>query len=363
MKIARVKIAKGEIARVKITRSKKGSFFFFILFCFSLSAEGKIAQNSVTYPLSKSIHSIRIQLHNAQLKVQPLKIKLVKKKSQPTTDIKMLVLNEQKTWFSSLKQSTKNNVFILSDKKFPSPHPNNKKSTAITLSVPPLPLHILAFNGNITVQGLKPTNLLVSVPGKGDVNISNTQGKVQVFQATGKVHIESHQGLLTVQGENIQLNVQSCKGTIKVHHFKGQTHIENSRGEIFLNTFKAHDTIKHFTGKLQFYINQGFLRLKPFIGSISGKTKAAHITGGVYPKKVNIETQTGRISLDIPYSQAWVTAESWEGKIHTPHYFNRIKTGGVDRSQGRLKSTLAKYKGHVSLKSHSGSISVYQSAK
>ena len=62
---------------------------------------------------------------------------------------------------------------------------------------------------------------------------------------------------------------------------------------------------------------------------------------------------------NFPYSRAWLTAETWEGKIFTPIYFHRVKTGGMDRSKGCLRGS--KHTGKVSLKSRSGSIKVYQS--
>ena len=90
--------------------------------------------------------------------------------------------------------------------------------------------------------------------------------------------------------------------------------------------------------------------------------KKALLEAHCIQNEARIETRTGKIWLDMPKSNIWVNAESWEGKIQTPNYFHHIRTGGMDRASGRLKGTIRR-KGSVSLKSRSGSIIIHQSVK
>jgi len=154
--------------------------------------------------------------------------------------------------------------------------------------------------------------------------------------------------------------LQSCEGRIDLSSFKGRVEVSQSGGNLSVRSFKSPVVLKKFTGQVKFQQEKGGVFFRPMIGSVSGFSKEGEIRGVVYPNEVNIETKTGKIHLDLPRSNAWVTAETWEGRIFTPVYFNRIKTGGMDRSQGRLRGS-RKRKGNVFIKSHAGSIRIYQS--
>ena len=345
--------------------------------CFLSSAGSSIFRQ---YTLPKEINSIHIQLHNSYLLVKPSqKIssgkkanKTNKKKTMPRGGLSQPVERTVMVWFkkkqagwsSRLKQKIKDQAFILSDKNFPSLKAKDKAREAVEILLPEgLSVHVRLFTGEIKIQNLKNTNIFVAAPGRSVVETANTSGKLQVFQAAGQLSIRRHKGPIHLQGENTRLFMEHCQGPIHISHFKGQARVKNSKGRLNLRAFKAHDVLKNFEGRLTFHIEQGFLKFRPVIGSVEGQAQSAHITGVLHPHEVNIQTNTGRIALDMPHSKAWVTAESWEGKIRTPNYFNRIKTGGMDRSQGRLRGRGRLKTGKVILNSRSGSISVGQSRK
>lgn len=326
-----------------------------------------------TYTLTPEIKSIRIQLSaNTHLELRPLKTqKLTKKQKEknamnPRT-LKVWLSHSPVLWGNSLTHQTKKETFILSNKKFYSTknilRVKNKKPIRIVMEVPQMPLQLIAFGGGqIKVTNLKNIRLLISVQNRSSIHVQNTQGKLQIFQGTGTSRIESHKGQLSAQGENAQIYLKSCKGKMNLKYFKGSIHIENSRGELNLRSFKASSKIKKFTGKLNFHTEKGQTRLTYVSGSIAGFAKEGTIKGTLYPNEAQIETKTGKIWLDMPKSNIWVNAESWEGKIKTPNYFHHIRTGGMDRASGRLKGTIQR-KGSVSLKSRSGSITIHQSVK
>ena len=157
------------------------------------------------------------------------------------------------------------------------------------------------------------------------------------------------------------MRLKACSGEMSFTGFKGQLRVDNSRGSLVVRTFQVPMTISKFRGRLHFRQEKGGVYLKGMTGSVDGYSQEGEIRGLIYPKEVNIETKTGKIHLDMPHSRAWVRADTWEGRLWTPSYFNRIRTGGMDRAQGRLRG--GKKTGNVSLKSRSGSIKVYQSTR
>ena len=316
-----------------------------ILFTLCSVVEGKGLQE---YDLSSEVKKIRLQVQNAHIKIHPLKSKKKKLKLK---------------YLSSLKTEEKDGVFIISEKKFPS-----KKTAWESVAKPPvmevwvsegLSFRAVLFQGRVEVKKRAKMDLFISIIGKGSIEIKNTQGSISIFQAEGDIKIESHKGDISIQSENSRVQLKSCKGRVNIHSFKGRLEIGKSSGHFTLKTYKSPLFVNNFTGRLDFQQEKGGVYLKPMIGSVSGYSKEGEIIGRIKPKDVILETKTSRIQLSLPHSRSWVTAETWEGRLFTPSYFNRLKTGGVDRAKGRLRAGKKKI-GNVSLKSHSGSIRFYQ---
>ncbi len=338
---------------VAYAKSKKGSFH--------------------KYTLTPEVKSVRIQLSTGtHLELRPLKIQKPSKKQQKKTavdrrELMVWMSHSPILWRNPLTHQIKEGVFILSDKQFYSTKnilgKQNKQAIRLVIEAPQIPLQIIAFGGGqIKVADLKNIQLLVSAQNRESIHIQNTQGNLTIFQGTGSARVESHIGQLIAQGENAHIHLQSCEGKMNLKYFKGSIHVEKSTGELDLRSFKAPSTIKKFTGKLNFHTEKGKTQLTHVSGSIFGFSKEGNIKGTLYPNEARIETNTGKIWLNMPKSDIWVNAESWEGKIRTPNYFHHIRTGGMDRASGRLRGTIQR-KGSVSLKSQSGSISIYQTVK
>ncbi len=313
-----------------------------------------VKKGSITrlYTLSPEITHIRIQAHYAH-------ILLKQDKSKKKNQIKV-------QYNESLNIIEEESTLIVSEKDFPDEKAKwsyNRKRPILTLTAPSnLSLKIAVFAGKVEINKFWKTNLSVFMPGKGFINIKNTAGTLNISQGSGNIKITSHKGDITVQAENSRLHLQSCKGgKINLNSFKGRTEVNKSRGSLFTRSFRSPLILNRWTGKLDFQQEKGGVYLRHITGSISGYSKNGEVRGLIYPHEVNIKTGSGKIHLDMPYSKAWVTAETWEGRLFPPVYFNRIKTGGVDRAKGWLKGS--KRKGNVSLKSRSGSIKVYQSVR
>ncbi|MDE0119914.1 MAG: hypothetical protein OXM55_07915 [Bdellovibrionales bacterium] len=314
--------------------------------CFYSSA-GKQALITRRHTLSSDIKNIRIQVH--QVHIRLLKMKGKKK------EIKV-------QYHKTLSIEEEDSTLIVSEKDFPRSEKYKeglKKKPVMTVWATRLPVKIGIFEGTVQINQFWKTDLALFVLGKGSINIKNTAGSLHIFQSSGDIGVQSHSGELMIQSEDSRIRLRSCKGQMNISSFKGHLEVNKSNGRLFVQSFKAPLVLKHFTGRLDFRQEKGGVYLKPLVGSVFGYSKEGEVRGVIRANEVDIETQTGRIHLDFPYSRAWVTAETWEGRIFTPLYFNRIKTGGIDRSKGQLRGT--KKKGSVSLKSHAGSIRVYQS--
>ena len=329
----------------------------------ALPAGAKPATGRVrVYDLSEDIKTVRVQVQNAHILVrnftQPKKSKRGLKQSKQKIRLKIQYSKE-------LSKEEKDSVLIISERNFP-----DKKSAWKPIGKPPVmtvwapstvSLETAIFGGRVEVNKFRGAGLSVFMASRGSVLVKNSTGGLNVFQSAGDIKILSHKGNITIQAEDSRVSVNSCKGHIDISSFKGRVEANGSSGRLSFRAFKSPLIVNKFTGRLDFQQEKGGIYLKPMIGSAFGYSKEGEVRGALHAGEAEIETKTGRIHLDIPYSRAWVTAQTWEGKIFTPVYFNRIKTGGVDRAKGRLRGS--KRKGNVSLKSHAGSIRVYQSAR
>ena len=299
------------------------------------------------YDVSQDIKSIRIQAHQAH-------IELIKRKDKK---------QELKVQYSGeLEKEEEGDVFIVSVEKFPDEKLAWKKTgkrPTIKVWAPARNLEVAVFGGKVLVDKFADVNLSVFMAGKGSVHIKRTTGELKIFQSSGTINLDSHKGNITIQEEDSLVSLNACKGKINIRGLKGHLEVSKSSGYLDVQSFKAPLVLRHFAGQLSFQQEKGGVYFKPMIGSVSGFSREGELRGTLQPNEVDLKTDTGKIHLDFPYSRAWLTAETWEGRIFTPIYFHRVKTGGMDRSRGRLRGS--KHTGKVSLKSRSGSIRVYQS--
>jgi len=318
---------------------------FFLPFSYALQKKTISSKQTI----SPEIKSIQISSHYAHVQLK----KIRSKKNQ-------LIIHHS----IPLEVRTKDSVLLISEKNFPQKKYAKKiikKKPSITVHAPSqLPITITLFSGEVSVSAFWKTDLSIMIANKGTVRTNHTKGALNIYQREGQIKITSHKGSLNIQSEDSKINLYSCEGNINLQSFKGKISVNKSTGSLFLSTFKSPLILNHFTGSLKFHQEKGGVYLKPMIGSISGYSNEGEIRGAIHPHQVNIETKKGAINLDLPHSKAWVTAQTWEGKIYTPIYFHRIKTGGMDRSKGQLRGSKNKA-ANVSLKSYSGVIRVHQS--
>ena len=327
-----------------VNKMAKAQALPLLLWFSCLFAEAK----PLTHKLSPEVQNIRIEAHQAHIRLR-----------KATGKTKQLKIQYKKP----LKITQDHFTLRAFEEGFPKKETAwraLKKNPVMTIWAPKLPIKIAVFGGKVEVSKFWNTDISISMPGKGAISIQGQQGgNTHISQGAGTINITAHQGNLNIQSEDSAIYLQSCAGHITVNSFKGRLTVNKSRGDLFVRSFIAPLVLNHFTGRLNFRQEKGGVYLKPVIGSITGYSNAGEVRGAVSADKVNIETKTGKIHLDLPHSKAWVNAQTWEGRIATPVYFSRIKTGGMDRSKGQLKG---KKKGNVFLKSQSGSIRVYQSA-
>ena len=334
------------IYKLQAMRKKIAVIFLVVCGAFVFPCWGKVPDIK-QHDLSSEIKKVRIQVHHAHLRLISVKKNKDKLKTRYPSDLKI---------------KKEGSTLVVSEKSFP--HKEKawqtvQKKPSMTVWLPNIPLEVALFSGK--VEANRQTNLSVFMLNKGEINIKNTKGKLNVFQKSGSINIHSHKGNIRIQTEDSRVNLSACKGKkMNWSGFKGRFTVQKSSGHLSTWSFKAPLVLKHFTGRLDFQQEKGGVYLQPMIGSVFGKSQAGEIKGAIHAGEVNMETQSGGINLDFPHSKAWVKAETWEGKISAPVYFNRIKTGGMDRSKGKLRGK--KRTGNISLKSQSGSIRIYQSA-
>ena len=266
-----------------------------------------------------------------------------------------------------ISESFKEGVLMFGEKNFPSskkPRSVKKGNTLprVQLRLPGgQRIKILLFSGRIVMHRLSFQKLELSVRDKSHTQIKNTKGDMRVFQSSGEVSVTSHRGAFQFQSQDARLKAQSLKGGGRIKTLKGHIQISQSSGSFEVHSFQAPLVFRKLKGTLSFSAEKGGVYLRGWTGSVTGYSRQGEIRGQLDPTggEVRMETHSAPMHLDFPHSRAHVQAESWEGRLRVPRYFYRTKAGGIDRSRGRLKGT--KSSGSVTLKSHSGSITVYQS--
>ena len=320
------------------------TFFFSssLYFCWAFLAVAKTHQTS-SYPLSSEIKSLRVQLGKANLRLIPLK------------GDKLSIRSKQ-----SLKVTEEDSIMLISEEGFLSVSGDtlttDKKQKAITIKVPSsLPITVVLVEGALQADKFK--NLSVFISHQGRTQIKNTKGQLNISQQSGNINVFSHRGPLKIQAEQAKVQVRACQGEMEFKGFKSQLMVNNSRGQLTVRAFDLPLTLNSFKGRLNFWQEKGDVHLKNVTGFISGYSKEGNVSGLIHPGTVRIETKKGDIRLNVPHSRAWVKVDTWEGRLWIPPYFNRTRTGGVERAQGRLRK--GKKSGQVFLKSHSGSIKIH----
>ena len=339
---------------------KNRILFFLIPMCFftvGFYSEAKTTSVTRTYELSSDTQWVQVQVQTASVTIVPAK-KLSTSSKEKTIKIQ---------YEGNFKVSSTGEHFTISEREFfardeREQTESDKNQAKLNIWLPDqISLRILTLSDRVEVKNVKFPHLFVSMPSNGLIQLKNTNGDLNIFQESGTVRLSVHKGNAKIQTENSKLSMDNCHGNMEVRSFKGQLSIQKSSGKLYVNTFKTPVTLSHFTGQLISRQEKGGLYLKPMTGSIEATSAEAEIRGQLYPDKVSIETKKGAISLDMPGSRAWLSMESWEGRIKAPPYFYRVRTGGLNRARGRLRGK-GKNKGDVALKSHSGSIRVYQSS-
>ncbi len=271
---------------------------------------------------------------------------------------------------SFLKVKKKGGKVLLTEKGFPpssSFYGENKKPYPLWLKLPAgKTVKVILFSGKVDVQKLSFQKLFVSVLNQAHTEIKNTKGVLDIVQNHGDVVLKSHRGKVNLYSQDISLRVEDLKGPGVFKFLRGKMRLLNSSGFFDVRLFQGDLILRKSSSRLHFHGEKGGVYLRGFKGSVTGYLKEGEVRGQItQPHEVRMETGTADMFLDFPGTQAWLQAESWDGKVKTPPYFHRIRTGGVHRSEGRLRGGKTGRKnedsGSVILKTRSGSITVYQS--
>ena len=198
-------------------------------------------------------------------------------------------------------------------------------------------IHITAHKSNVQVQ-----------KSGGEFSFSMNEGKLNVSKSHGKIDFKSY---------SASVNVSDFKGSIGGVSFSGSVFIQNSNGKFNIETFSNSFLIENTSGDLIFRSQRSNIQFKRYTGSVDGFTKSGSIKGSLSPTQARIETGSGEIYLYFLNSRARVEAQSWKGRVLAPSNFYRDRAGGVYKAYGSIRNR-GDRRGNVSLKSHSGKISI-----
>lgn len=183
----------------------------------------------------------------------------------------------------------------------------------VKLSIPERPLRIYANEAEVQVRdwqsdlrGRFVKVSFLSRSGRGDVDLTASNGDIQIDQQIGKIEIDIFEG---------NLKVSKSKGDMVVSQFAGKQSFVNSDGNLQVSTQKAETLIKNGKGKLKYNSVKGSMGLAAFKGEIRGESLNGITRLILAPQsKVVWKANLGEVQVKVPKSSA-VDVGTKEGRM------------------------------------------------
>ena len=223
-------------------------------------------------------------------------------------------------------------------------------------------VHVYGRSGHILLNSVRASVNVSQFGKKSKITVRNTKGNLKLFQVDGHTAITSHRGSLDIQAEDVRVKVEDHKGNLSANIFSGTFQVVKSSGSLDWQSYSAVLLVENFRGPITFFTRKAPVNIKSHYGSLKGSSEEGEVYAKAFSPFVKLETKKSNITLDLPKSRVWVTAQSMDGKLRVPFYFYRSYAGGMDRASGRLRGAQFS-EGSADLKSGSGTIRVVQSQK
>jgi hypothetical protein len=223
------------------------------------------------------------------------------------------------------------------------------------LEMPPVPVELVLWNGQVQVQNWK-SSLAVQVVA-GQVVLAKNEGTARIQVQKGNVRVDGHKGRLEVDGFTPKMQIQDLEGDLLLDNFAGESTIGTAKGNLRLNAFSGQTQIAKIDGNLDFELGRATLQVRDLDGSLRGQVDKGSVSVQIRDEPdVNIEAQEGTVSLQLaPTAAPVVRLQTEDGNLLVPDGLETTKTSTYKLVAGRLKGG---GKGTIYVKSKAGTIRV-----
>ncbi|MGZ3772323.1 MAG: DUF4097 family beta strand repeat-containing protein [Pseudobdellovibrionaceae bacterium] len=233
---------------------------------------------------------------------------------------------------------------------------NPQQLRKIEISGGSIPTEISLRYGSVAVQKWS-KDLKVNLT-QGRFSSTGGSGLLRVYLQKGDTNIQEHVGKINLDSYGGNVALRNIQGDIEADVFSGQVQIEKNRGFLSLVTQLAHSKINQGSGTVQFENGKGSLNVQAFQGRVEGKSQEGSVTIAMAPdSETDVKSKSGKVNIQLPLnSGAHLNLLTTEGEIFVPAELKVSKIGTEKFVRGRLRGDAQG--GSVFVRSQDGVISV-----
>lgn len=211
---------------------------------------------------------------------------------------------------------------------------NVLKKPLITLTItgPSRDLQATIFDSHTSVS--RWTNPIFISSAQGKLYGLNNTGSWKLYFKKGLIDLGNHTGSLIVKGFHIKNHIHTGQGSLNFYINEGLIKVKDFEGDISFVTYKAKTFLKHFTGDLK------------------GSSTLGNVNASIKAKKVDLFVKNAITKLYFMGQSPKIKAYTETGKIYAPKNLYKKYSGTSTTVSGRLPGVIKT--GSALIKAHSG---------
>lgn len=224
----------------------------------------------------------------------------------------------------------------------------------LRLMGPSIPLSINWHEGQIRVEKLQ-ADLQITAQ-KADVGVGGGKGELKITNLEGRVLVRDHKGELHVDSYLATVEIENLEGQLDLENFTGESKIQTVSGNVMLSSYRGSTRVAGVKGRMEFKNGVSPLHIENFEGELRGRSAQGPVFADVRGEAdVRVETAEGQVNLRLPASGAWVNLGTAEGSLAVPGFLKLTRLQSQQIRTGRLRGSNG---GSVFIRTGSGDIRI-----
>ena len=185
-----------------------------------------------------------------------------------------------------------------------------------------------------------------SQKGAGEFSAQLIQGEIQVNQHKGNIHLQTYKG---------KVFLVKTEGSLKVDNHSARLNLSEHEGPVDVRNHSGQMVAKKISGNLHLNNVSGVFSLNDISGSLQGQSQkgAIHVQASSL-QNFSLNVDSTPVTLKLPKnSGAMVSMRSERGSLRGPGHLRKIKKGRWTELRGRLRG---KEQGEIKIVSKYGNI-------